>query len=837
MARFKLIGRNYTLPDLVAKVTGAARYAEDFRADGMLSCRLLTSPMPHARVRQLDVGEALRLPGVAAVITADDLPAPAQPGGGPPGGGARQGQSAPAVDEHGEPIPVGGTMKPEVALTKEPVYAGEPIAAVAAVDEATAVEAIERIRLVLDPLPFVIDPLDSLRPGGPNARVEGNMLGAGNAILELKWTEADFAEAAEGRLPMGRVPESETWAYGDLDAGFKDAALVLDESLVVPTTSHMPIEPRSSLAYWQNGKLFLHCSTQSLVPGVVSVARALNIEPSQIVLINPYAGGGFGSKLNLNPYVTIPAVLARKTGRPVMLRVTRRDEQHIGRTRPGMLGRAKVGFAKDGRITALDLFLVSSGGPYSRGDHGGAARLVSTIYQPAAMRFRGLGILTNYVPSGAQRAPGMQMAPIMETIVTKAARQLGIDQVAIRRLNAPAGQATAGPPQQDGRRPRLTSAFLKEALDKGAELFGWEDRKRRSGQRQGTKVRGIGVGLGAYSAGSIGFDGLLTIQPDGRLYIHSGCSHLGTNSVFDATRAAAEALDMPWEKVVLVHGDTSRHLPWSSSQGGSQTAHAHTRANWAAGLDARRKLQEIAAHDLGGRPDDYDVARQRVFRRGNPDRGLSLARAAERALALGGRYDGHALPGDINELTKAAAAALAGRGLMGVAKDTFPRSGTTMSFCAGFAEVEVDVETGEVRVLDYTAVADCGTVLHPRNLQGQVYGGSLMGMGHALGYQWVYDKHWGLAPGDRFYHHKPPTIVDAPAFRFAALDIPDPQTPVGVRGIGEPPVGAAYGAIVNALADAVGLDAFRRLPITPDAVLTALESGGRRPQGPLAFTL
>lgn len=816
MSDFKLIGQDYAPPDLVAKVTGAAKYAEDYRADGMLHCRLLLSPMPHARVRRIDASDALAMPGVRGILTADDLP-PSAPA---PGGTA----------------PTASSMTPEPALTMEPLYEGEPILAVAAIDEATAVAAIERIKVDLEPLPFVIDPLDTLRPGGPNARLQGNVV-TGSSIVELKWTEADVAELERGRLPMGKVPDSDQWAYGDLDAGFGRAALTIDESFVIPSTSHMPLETRSALAYWQNGKLHLHCSAQGAAAVVPAVARYLGIAPSQVVLIAPYTGGGFGSKLGANHYVVIPALLAKKTGQPVMMRVTRDDEQGIGRTRPGMVGRARVGFATNGRITAVDLFLVSNGGPYGRGgDHAGAARLVSAVYQPEAMRFRGLGALTNVAPIGPQRGPGMQVAPLVELVITRAGRQLGIDPVAIHRINAPAGKARVGPAQRGGSRRYVTSAFLKEALDKGAELFRWEERRRRTGKRQGTKVRGVGVAVGTYSAGSVGYDGLLTIQPDGRLYVQSGCGHHGSNSVFDTTRAAAEALKIPWEKVVVTFGESSKHLPWSCGQGGSQTAHAHTRANWAAGLDAKRKLQEIAAKDLGGRPEDYDIANERVFRKGSPGASMTFAQAARRAIAIGGQYDGHELPSDINQMTRASATALAGRGLMGVAKDSFPHDGDSMSFVAGFAEVEVDVETGEYTVVDYTAVADCGTVLHPRSCQSQVYGGTLLGMAHATGHRWVHDKRYGLSVGRRFYHHKPPTILDAPRFQFAALNIPDPETPVGVRGIGEPPVGAGYGAVVNALIDAVGEEAFRRTPVTADLILTAFEAGGRRPHEPLSFT-
>ncbi len=195
---------------------------------------------------------------------------------------------------------------------------------------------------------------------------------------------------------------------------------------------------------------------------------------------------------------------------------------------------------------------------------------------------------------------------------------------------------------------------------------------------------------------------------------------------------------------------------------------------------------------------------------------MTLGQAAKRAIELGGLYDGHEVPPGTNKFTAAAAKALAGQGLLAVARDTFPRDGATHSFVAGFAEVEVDLETGKYRIVDYLAVADVGTVIHPRSLGGsQVLGRSMLGIGHAIGQKWVYDQHYGIALAKRFHHNKPPTILDAPEnMEWDALDIPDPETPVGARGIGEPPVGAGCMAIVNALSDALGDEVFRRAPVT-----------------------
>jgi CO/xanthine dehydrogenase Mo-binding subunit len=290
---------------------------------------------------------------------------------------------------------------------------------------------------------------------------------------------------------------------------------------------------------------------------------------------------------------------------------------------------------------------------------------------------------------------------------------------------------------------------------------------------------------------------------------------------------------MPWEKVEVIWGDTSKGLPWSCLSVGSQTTHAMTRANHAGAMDARRKLQEIAARDLGGAPADYELANERVFRRAAPGRGLTYAQAAARAVALGGRFDGHELPADIHAVTRAAAAQLAGLGLMGVAKDTYPRDGDTYSFVAGFAEVEVDVETGAVTLVDFLGVGDVGSVVNPRSLVAQINGGCCLGIAHALHQKLVYDRQYGLSISPRFYNNRPQTILDVPrTMRAVALGTPDPETPVGARGVGEPPVGAGFGAVLNAIADAIGEEAFRRAPVTADIVLASL-ANGRRMHDPL----
>ena len=812
----KLVGQNYQSPDIVAKVTGQAKYAEDFRAEGMLFAKLLLSPMPHARVRNIDARAALAMPGVHAILTEDDLPNS-------------------SINDAGNPSVT--NIKPFMVVTNEPVYQGEPILAVAADDELTAAEAIERIQVDFEPLPFVVDPMEALRPGSDNPREEGNVW-VGTQVENFKLTADEWRGVEEGRLPFREAPD--TYEVGDVETAFEEADLIIDETLVQPSNNHDCMEPRSTMAYWQNGKLYLHTSTQSIPSAVPALAGYVGIPPSDLILIAEYCGGGFGSKARGVSSAAIPALLSKKTNRPVMLRITREEEGYLRTTRAGIHARTKIGFRRDGRIVAMDLFLVQDNGPHSkRGDWRSCARSATINYTPPNFRVRSVAVLTNTPPRAAQRAPGgVQQAVLMEPLISKAARQLGIDEVEIRKINAAVTGDEFGRPEVDGTRARLSSAFGREALDIGAKRFNWTERIQRNGQRSGSIITGVGVALGNYSAGRVGYDGLMTLQPDGKLYIQSGVGNLGTLSTFDTTRPAAEVLDFPWEKVEIAWGNTSRHLPWSCRQGGSTTTQAHTQANHAAAMDLKRKLQEIAAMDLGGRPEDYEVAAEQVYRRGNRGRRLTFAQAAERAIALGGKFDGHELPEDINPFTTTSATQLVGLGVMGVAKDNYPRShpqNSTKSMIASFVELEVDVETGRYRLVDYLGVADCGTVLNPRGLEGQIHGGAVQGFGQVLGQKWVYDQHFGVALATRFYETKPVTILDVPLeMDWAAVNLPDQDNPVGAKGAGEMTMCGAAAAVRCALAAALGDDLLRRTPITSDMILNSLEAGHRVDAGLVA---
>jgi CO/xanthine dehydrogenase Mo-binding subunit len=500
------------------------------------------------------------------------------------------------------------------------------------------------------------------------------------------------------------------------------------------------------------------------------------------------------------------------------MRMSRAEEYFLGSARCGFQGRIRLGFRSDGRVSACDLYIVQDNGPNTGfGDLGSAAGADSMDHTPESMRVRGVSVMTTTPPRGPQRGPGQnQIACAVEPLLDRAARELGLDQVAIRRLNAPDAASL-----YSGGRDPITSAHLREALDIGVERFGWAERRARSGQRSGSKIRGVGVGQAFHSAGSSGFDGLVRIDTDGTLHIHTGVGNLGTYSYVATSRVAAQVLGYDWEHCVIVRGDSSRHLPWNNGQFGSNTSFTMTRTNYAAAVDALTKIREIAALRLGGRADDYEVANESVFNVRNPSARMSFARAAHWAIEMGGPYSGNDLPPDLNPMTARAAEALAGTGLIGVARDG-RHEGTVPALAAGFIEIELDVETGRVEILDYLGVADCGTVLHPQSLGAQVRGGAVMGFGMALTERHVYDRQWGLPGAVGLHHAKPPSYLDVPAhLDWAAVGIADPQNPVGAKGIGEPLMGCAASALLCAISDALGGHYFNRNPVVTDMIVEA----------------
>lgn len=799
---YKLLGKNFTPPDIEAKVTGAARYAEDFRKEGMVFARLLTSPLPAGRIVSIDTSEAEAMEGVVGILSTEDLPQAAPPA------------NPPLASEH---------------IT----YIGQPILAVAAVTEEIAEAAIERIRIEFERRPFVTDPLDTLVEGGPNPYPKGNTLirnagaaaagttASGTDVGEIKWSRDAINAFRAGREPAGATYGDE-WEIGSVADGFANCSTIVEEPFVTIGQPHHALEPRTGMAYWENGRCFFHGSLQSHTIAHAPLAGMLGIDPANLVFINEYTGGGFGGKIFPYPIMAVTGHLARKINRPVQLRITREEEFYIGSARSGMQGWIKLGLKDDGIVGAVDMIVVGDAGSGGGASGGSAAEHVSLMLQPETMRFRGVTLYTNTTPRGAQRGPGQnEMAAALAPIFDKAIRQAGLDRMEVRRNNAPISSDTIGP-----HHGALTSAFMPKAIEMGAELFNWEEKKARSGQRNGTKVTGIGIGMGFHPAGASGYDGLCRIGTDGKLYLHTGVGNLGTYSYAAVTRVAAETLKVDWENCEIVRGNTDLHLPYSTYQAGSNTMFTEARTNHLAALDAIRKLKEIAAAELGGVADDYDIDGARVFATADAGRGMTYGEAAQAAINMGGEYSGEVYPDELNGHTKRACEGLKGTGLIGVAKDS-RHEGMVPAMTIGFMEIEMDTQTGKYEIVDYSCVADCGTIVHPMGFRQSMNGGGVWGVGLSGYERHVYDRQNGLPANVGLYQARIPSYLDVPLTNnVGAVNEPDPQSPVGTRGVGEPAQGCAAAALTSAIADALDGHQFNRAPVTPDMIVNHVAQNG-----------
>jgi len=690
----------------------------------------------------------------------------------------------------------------------------------AAIDEKTAETALAAISVTFERLPFVLDPVDSLAPGGPDAYTGGNTFVFREGFASEKWSADQVATFRAGGEPTAEPQQQ--FAYGDLEAAFASSAFVYEAGFTTAGYPHMSMEPRSAMAYWENGKLYLHGTSQSLTGLAVDMAGIVGVPMEDFVFINEATGGGFGQRARAGsiPSMAIPAKLSQKINRPVMMRATREEEFTIGGARQGFQGWIKCGFKGDGTMAALDMWIVSdNGGKGGGGDAFSAADCISILYQTEAMRFRGTSIGSNTGHRGAQRGPGQnQIAPIIAPILDKAAKELGIDRLAIRQLNTPTNGDVGGPQRQP-----LTSAYMPEALAQGAAMFDYEGKKARAGQRNGSKVTGIGIGQGYHNAGRSGMDGIVRLMPDGRLAVHNGVGNLGTYSYASTSRAAAEVLQMPWERVDVIGSRTDNHLPQTSPQDGSNSIFTNTRTNWGAAQDLLAKMKEIAAMDLGGAAADYTVGGERIYKIADETSGMTFAQIAQRGLQLGGKFTGEAeVPEEMSDFSKLSVSRLAGSALMGLFHD--PRhANNPPGFTVSFMEIELDTETGKYDILDLVSIGECGTVVHPQGLKNQLVGGAVWGIGLAGYERHLYDPQNGLPASTGYWQSKVPTILDTPAkIRTGWVDLPDPENPVGARGIGEPAMGAISAALAAAISNALDGHIFNAAPITADMILNHL---------------
>ena len=773
--KYKLIGQNYELPDLVAKVTGRAKYAEDFRADGMLFAKLLLSPVPHARIRRVDASAALAMPGVVAVITGEDIPKPQQP--------MQLGEAAAAASQHAS----GGRARKRAALP------GRADCGRGGDRRADRADAIEKIKVEYEPLPFVVDPMVTLRPGGPNPRAEGNIWRPPQ-VQEMKISEAEVAELDAGRIPLlENTPDQ---------VGRRRRRRRLQERGLHPRRdARAPVHrPPADGAAHGDGVL---AERQAVPARLDAVGRAHGRE-RRAVGRHPAGSGRRHQRVHRRRVRRQDSGRADDgdSGDPVEEDRPSRDDAHQ-RAKKRTTSAARVRAFICARRSASARMAASLRWTCARSETAGrtpiramSARWAATataLYNPETMRFRGVAVLTNTPPRVSQRAPGgEQAAAMLEPMISKAARHLGVDQVEIRKINAPVTGSEFGPPpppaaagaaaaarrrvrrsrwcagrssggraaaaggagtrhgkrsggggQVPGQQPVaaaappaapqrsfFTSCHLREALDHGASSSTGTSASCATASATAPKSRASASASAPTRPVRLRWTDCLLVRHDGKLYVHSGIGNLGTGSVMDCSRMVAEVLEHAVGTDARSSGATRASTWHGARRRRAARRFMRTRARTTRRrMDAKQKLQEIAAQELGGSPDELRPSRnERVVPKG-PARD-DVRAGGDAAIKLGGKYDGHEMPNDINDDDEdVGRQRLAGQGLMGVARDNFGRKGNTQSWVAGFAEVEVDVETGEYQLVDYLAVADCRHRASTRAAwRAQLHGGGDAGL-------------------------------------------------------------------------------------------------------------
>jgi len=741
--------------DAPAKVTGRARYTGDMKLPGMLHGKLLRSPVPHARIADIDVSKALALPGVKAVITGKDTP------------GIKYGNwrlIPPSQDE----LPL--------AIDKVR-FIGDEVAAVAAVDTDTAEEALHLIKVEYEELPAVFSVDSSLAEGAP-----------------LIHDEADLTS----NISLDRKID-----VGDIDAAFAEADYQREDYFVTQAVSHGYMEPCSCLAEADvEGRITLWTSTQT--PYIVQclLASTLGISENNVRVIKPHVGGGFGGKMELRVWEFCAAFLARLTGKPVRFMLTRAEELAAGRRRHGMKIRSRTGFKKDGTIVARDFEVYLDGGAYnSMGPT--AAFLVGNfgamLYNFPNYRYRGYHVYTNKPPAGAMRGFGSPQALFAsESQMNMAAEELGVDPIDLRIKNA------MRPGDEIPGVATISSCGFIESLEKVAEMTSW--KKKRKNLPPG---KGIGVGCYSFITGGV-FNWFNTQYnfsaaevrafDDGTVHLLTMASDIGQGSDTVLRQILAEELGLSMDRIRITSADTAMTPKADLGTWGSRV----TLMAGNAVVEAAKKIKEQLASTVSVRFNlnvihEIAFGDNRVYTKARPDRGLNFGEAvamtmkANRGAEVVAR--GYYTPRD--------------RGLVTPA----------FSFGAQVAEVEVDSETGLIKVEKMTTAHDCGTVINPISVEGQLEGSIHMGLGYALCEDFV--MHDGQTLNTTFLDYKMLAAEDMPPGESYCVDTYEPEGPFGAKEAGEGLVSPTAPALSDAVHDATGYRCLD-LPVTPEKILRAM---------------
>ena len=637
------------------KVTGRARYSCDVRLPQQLYARVLRSPHPHARVVRIDATRAEALPGVHAVLSS---------------------ANAPDVSWYEESKLFDTTVR----------FVGEEVAAVAAVCEEVAEDALRLIDVEYETLPFAVT------------------------------------------LDDGKHDEPDVYGRGDTKAGFSAAAAIVDRTYTTQTALHNAMEPHGCTAVWDHDTLLLYESTQGIFAVRKEVAEKLRLPEERVRVITQHMGGGFGAKQIAWKHSVIAALLAKAAGRPVQLVLDREAENLAVGNRNATRQHVRLGARRDGTLTAIDVDIAIQIGAYSPGgEDSDVAGTYQTLYRCANVHTRQVTVRTNTGPAVAFRAPGHVEATFaLESAMDELARELRIDPIELRKRNY------ATEDQKKGK-PFTNADSLRRCYENVARAFGWPDV---SGAReQGAKRRGIGFAGHDWIAGKghPPAEARVEVDADGRVQVFTSTQDIGTGTRTALCQIAAEALGVPVARVSIVLGDTGDDLPSPTSSGSSTLA--------SLGPAVREAALEAKEHGRG-----------------------KGARGQNR-------------------------------------KDKVIR--TCGAQCV---EVEVDTETGEVRVLRVAAAHDCGRIVNPVLVESQVIGAITQGLGFALTEERIADARLGIVLNANLEEYKVPTASDLPEFVNAMTSMPDWEAnTTGAKGIGEPPIIPTAAAVANAIYDAVGL--------------------------------
>jgi carbon-monoxide dehydrogenase large subunit len=757
-------------------ITGRATYTDDIVLPGTLFCAFVRSPEAHARIVSIDASAALERDDVVAVFTGEDIDAGPLPMAWVPPG-----------------VEVRNTEHWCVAKS-EVHHVGDPVAVVLGTDRYSVVDAAEQVFVELDPLPAVVDPEAALEPGSP---------------------------LVHEHLGTNKIHE---WSLGggDLEAAFRDADVVVENRVVNHRTSGAPIEPRAVLAEDRAGHLTIHSSTQ--VPHFLRLflALLLGVSEERVRVIAPEVGGGFGAKLQIYGEELFCAWAARKLGRPVKWCETRSEHMMAAHHGRDQVATVKIGAKRDGTVTGIHTKIVADMGAYlmlltptipSLG-----AFVMGGVYDFPAVQTDITGVYTTKTPTDAIRGAGRPEAThAIETTMDVLARELGMDPLELRRRNFIARDRF---PYTTALGIVYDSGDYHAALDR---LLEHVDLDAFRAEQASMRERGIhrGIGFSTYTeicglapsrvTGPQGFglqtglweSAMVRVHLTGAVTVYTGTSPHGQGHETTMAQVVADRLGVDPENVEILHGDTGTG-PQGLGTYGSRSTAVGTEAIAKATAKVADKCRAIVAHMLEAAPEDIEVRDGRFSVKGSPDKGMALAEIS------GAAHIPDALPEGMEPGLEETA-------FYDPANFVFP-------FGAHACIVDVDVETGKVRVVDYVAVDDCGPAINPLLIDGQVHGGIAHAIGQALYEQVAYDEAGQLVTGT-FVDYALPTAAELPDFRTDRTETPSPVNSLGVKGVGEAGTIAATPAVLNAVLDALRPLGVQHLdmPLSPMRVWTAIQ--------------